>query len=68
MLSQDIARLLCNITYPDAPPEQTMVEARRLYEIAEQVRSIESVCMDVVARLRLRNLAAEIEKMASGAD
>jgi hypothetical protein len=45
-----------------------MVEAKRLYYIVEQIRAIESVCMDVVVRLRLRTLAAEVEKIASGAD
>jgi hypothetical protein len=45
-----------------------MVEAQRLYYIAEQIRLIASISMDVVVRLRLRTLAAEVERMASGAD
>ena len=45
-----------------------MSEAERLRYVASQIRSIAVTCMDVVARLRLRTLADEVDRLASAED
>jgi hypothetical protein len=45
-----------------------MTESERLRYVASQIPSIAVACMDLVARLRLRTLADDVDRLAGGED